>query len=309
MISDNNFDTGMLPMNDEEFDINKFLDGEDAQEISLSDEILSNNEVSDIVLGDDVSTANADNNDFFKFDDLDEFTEDGFIREEIPDSANADAFDEKIESFGNAEGDANINNEENLVDVTDDVLGDASQQISGNETVPQDEEFVVNNDSENEAVVDKDVSDAADIENEIQEEIQEEIQDKTHEDVIEESDGHKRSADVEVDNFEDIGYVKWYSGNSSDLVFEIDKSSLSQEIVGTDECSTIHVNIGLSSYGWRIQFDNDIVMSIDDVREYQLRNGCLPSTNGNIIHGDNQIKFTNINKITIYRSVRYFTYR
>ena len=91
-------------------------------------------------------------------------------------------------------------------------------------------------------------------------------------------------------------------------VFEIDKNSVSQEILGNGECQIIHINIGLSSYGWRIHFDNGVIMGINDVREYQLRNGSLPSSNGTIIYGENQIEFTNINKITIYRSVRYFTY-
>lgn len=106
----------------------------------------------------------------------------------------------------------------------------------------------------------------------------------------------------------DANFVEWYSGSADEPIFEVSKNSESGDIIGDDEWQTIHVNVGLDSYGWQVHFASGSIMSIDDVRIYQLRNGELPETDGAIVYGSTRIEFKNIKKITVYKSVRYFTY-
>lgn len=103
-------------------------------------------------------------------------------------------------------------------------------------------------------------------------------------------------------------FVRWYAGTSVEPVFEVDKNSLSAVLQGDAECKVIHVNVGYDTYGWQVHFAGGVIMSLRDVREYQLRHGHLPADSGSIMYGDAQIEFSAIEKITIYESVRYFTY-
>lgn len=103
-------------------------------------------------------------------------------------------------------------------------------------------------------------------------------------------------------------YVRWYDGESTEPQYEIDKNSESKTLIGTDDCKNIHINIGFDAYGWLVRFANGVIMSVDDVREYQLRNGVLPDSAGAITYATMQIEFQNIEKIKVYESVRYFTY-
>ena len=103
-------------------------------------------------------------------------------------------------------------------------------------------------------------------------------------------------------------YARWYSGNYDERAFEVDKQSTSGVLDGDDEFKTIHVNVGYDTYGWQVEFANGIMMNLRDVREYQLKNGALPAEDGAIVYGDVRIDFNHIKKITLYESVRYFTY-
>ena len=103
-------------------------------------------------------------------------------------------------------------------------------------------------------------------------------------------------------------FISWYSGNANDPIFEVSKTSESGVLEGDDEWRTIHVNVGYDSYGWVVHFDDGTIMGIDDVREYQLRNGLLPASSGVIVYGSTRIEFKRIERITVYQSVRYFTY-
>lgn len=107
---------------------------------------------------------------------------------------------------------------------------------------------------------------------------------------------------------ESAGFAHWFSGNRDDGAFELDRNSLPAFLQGDAEHRVLHVNVGYDTYGWVVQFDNGICMNLRDVREYQLRNGSLPSANGKITYGEMQTEFSAIEKITIYESVRYFTY-
>ena len=104
------------------------------------------------------------------------------------------------------------------------------------------------------------------------------------------------------------GYARWYSGNYDDKAFEVDKQSVSGVLDGDDEHKIIHVNVGYDTYGWQVEFANGVVMNLRDVREYQLKNGALPAEDGAIVYGDMRMEFHHIEKITLYESVRYFTY-
>lgn len=124
---------------------------------------------------------------------------------------------------------------------------------------------------------------------------------------------HEQNTDVEAtDNAysyrQQNAYVLWYDGESTEPQYEIDKNSESKTLIGTDDCKNIHINIGFDAYGWLVRFANGVIMSVDDVREYQLRNGVLPDSAGAITYATMQIEFQNIEKIKVYESVRYFTY-
>lgn len=103
-------------------------------------------------------------------------------------------------------------------------------------------------------------------------------------------------------------FVKWYSGSVHDEMFEISKNDLPETISGDATRRIIHVNAGYDSYGWLAEFDNGLTMSLEDVRKYQIRNGALPSSSGAIRYGQNRCAFSGIERILIYRSVRYFSY-
>ena len=107
---------------------------------------------------------------------------------------------------------------------------------------------------------------------------------------------------------QNLKYIKWYSGNSETDVYEFGKSSASGEFVGTRECNTIHVNVGYDTYGWVVQFSDGVVMSLRDVREYQIRNGKLPNNSGRIVYGQNILSFDNVERIVVYEAVKYFSY-
>ncbi len=102
--------------------------------------------------------------------------------------------------------------------------------------------------------------------------------------------------------------ARWYSGSSDDKCFEFDAKSQITEFVGNDACKIIHVNVGISHYGWNITFSNGLFMSFRDLLEYQTRYGQLPDNSGVITHGQQTLKFANVEKIIIYEAAQYFTY-
>lgn len=103
-------------------------------------------------------------------------------------------------------------------------------------------------------------------------------------------------------------FVKWYSGSVHDEMFEISKNELPSEVEGGADKNIIHVNAGYDTYGWLVEFDEGPAMSLEDVRKYQIRNGALPAASGIIRYGANQCRFSGIDRILIYQSVRYFSY-
>lgn len=103
-------------------------------------------------------------------------------------------------------------------------------------------------------------------------------------------------------------YVKWYSGTSYDEFFEVSKQSPSTTLMGDAYRHSIHVNVGYDTYGWQASFNDGTIMNLRDVREYQLRNGKLPSEQGVIVYGANRTEFSSIDRIVIYESVEYFSY-
>ena len=111
-----------------------------------------------------------------------------------------------------------------------------------------------------------------------------------------------------VHEFCEPNFVKWYSGSSADDFFELDRHSEGMSLDGNAYCHVIHINVGYDTYGWRVEFADGTVMGLSDVREYQLRNGRLPSEQGTIIYGSNRTSFSSVDRIVIYQSVQYFSY-
>lgn len=103
-------------------------------------------------------------------------------------------------------------------------------------------------------------------------------------------------------------HLKWFSGSSADKFFEISKQSESEQLTGTGEVKAIHVNVGYDTYGWLVEFSNGKIMSLRDVREFQIRNGHLPDSTGVIVYGNQRFEFSAIERILIYESVQYFSY-
>lgn len=102
--------------------------------------------------------------------------------------------------------------------------------------------------------------------------------------------------------------ARWYSGSLRDKYFEYGANMDSAEFAGTQELKSIHVNVGTSSYGWNVAFDNGLFMSFRDLQEYQTKYGQLPSPNGVITHGTQSLKFSNVEKIVVYEVAQYFSY-
>lgn len=102
--------------------------------------------------------------------------------------------------------------------------------------------------------------------------------------------------------------AKWYSGSENDKYFEFSADSQSGEFNGREELKNIHVNIGTSSYGWNVSFDNGLVMSLKDLQEFETKHGRLPSANGEIVHGALKLKFSNVEKIVVFQTPQYFAY-
>ena len=102
--------------------------------------------------------------------------------------------------------------------------------------------------------------------------------------------------------------AKWYSGHLSDKYFEFSAQSDNAEFIGNDEMNAIHVNVGESTFGWNVIFDNGEMMSLQDVKEYQMRFGQLPSARGKIVFGEKSLQFENVERIVIYKSAQYCFY-
>jgi hypothetical protein len=106
----------------------------------------------------------------------------------------------------------------------------------------------------------------------------------------------------------DISFLRTYSGTSSDAMFELEKGFVSSKFCGDEQCQTIQIDVGYDTYGWTVSFDNGVEMSIRDVREYQIRHGGLPASSGKIVYGQSCLTFSNVRRIVVFETVRYFSY-
>lgn len=125
--------------------------------------------------------------------------------------------------------------------------------------------------------------------------------------IIDEIVKEEPSESTKMRNNADL-FAREYSGYLGDQYFVVDSYSLQGEFVGNEECSAIQINASQLAYGWGVHFDNGWFMGIRDVREYQLRNGCLPSTSGEIMFGAKKMSFRNVSRIVLYEVPKYFTY-
>ena len=107
---------------------------------------------------------------------------------------------------------------------------------------------------------------------------------------------------------ENLSYLQKYDGKIIDRTYDIDKNFISGQFVATSEIDTIHVNVGYDTYGWNVEFANGVYMSLRDVKEYQLRQGCLPFSDGSITYADRVLRFQGINRIVVFETLKYFSY-
>ncbi len=107
---------------------------------------------------------------------------------------------------------------------------------------------------------------------------------------------------------QNVGQLRWYSGSSDDSMFEISKGFESGTFNANEECKTIHVNVGYDTYGWEVQFSDGLVMNLRDVREYQIRNGRLPNSDGRIVFAQSALMFSGVERIVVYENIKYFSY-
>lgn len=192
-------------------------------------------------------------------------------------------------------------------DDLDEILSDGVEEaeLGGAQQIIEDEN-ADDNVGQNEAEVISDTR--ADAEDTDDTEVVEDNLSGANENVENEQNTDIEAADNAYSYRQENTYVRWYDGESTEPQYEIDKNSESKTLIGSDDCKNIHINIGFDAYGWLVRFANGVVMSVDDVREYQLRNGALPDSAGVITYATMQIEFQNIEKIKVYESVRYFTY-
>lgn len=118
-------------------------------------------------------------------------------------------------------------------------------------------------------------------------------------------DANEQLQGVPSDN---LPFLKWYDGSKNYKSYDIAKDFTSANFNGTDDCDTIHINVGFNTYGWLVVFADGVTMSLPDVREYQLRHGCLPLGDGRITYGNSVLDFNGVKRIVIYESVKYFSY-
>ena len=175
--------------------------------------------------------------------------------------------------------------------------------IVATEVLPDGEQVVEDNFSDETAEAVSPLSEEAEIFPEAAEPVEE-----TEALPVSETPAAEAETDAGYQNNDDL-YAREYSGYLSDEYFVVDSHSLQGEFSGNDKCHAIQINASQSSYGWGVHFDNGWFMGIRDVREYQLRNGRLPSPNGEITYGVKKMSFRNISRIVLYEVPRYFTYR
>ena len=118
---------------------------------------------------------------------------------------------------------------------------------------------------------------------------------------------HTDMEDVDAEKLQ-YKISKWYSGSFHDKYFEFDARSNSGEFIGNDDVHAIHVNVGTSSYGWNVSFDNGINMNLRDLREYQTRFGKLPADSGILSYGQKILTFRNVDRIVVYEEAQYYFY-
>lgn len=89
--------------------------------------------------------------------------------------------------------------------------------------------------------------------------------------------------------------------------FKISSLSDSIKLEGAIK-DTIHISVGVSTYGWNVSFSNGVVMSLNDMRTYQSRNKKILDSSGKITYGSKVFEFSDIRKITFYENPKYFSY-
>ena len=99
-----------------------------------------------------------------------------------------------------------------------------------------------------------------------------------------------------------------YSGKINDIYFEFSIESSETAFAGNAVQNSIYVNVGTSSYGWNVAFDNGINMNLADVRVYQLRNGKLPADSGTLSYGNKKLRFSKVERIVCAIRPQYFHY-
>lgn len=90
--------------------------------------------------------------------------------------------------------------------------------------------------------------------------------------------------------------------------FEISAQDEEKTLVGIDGKDSVHINVGITTYGWNVVFDNEVTMSVKDLMTYQSRNGKIPFDSGKICYGRKVFKFENIKSVSLYETPQYFSY-
>lgn len=104
-------------------------------------------------------------------------------------------------------------------------------------------------------------------------------------------------------------FAKRYAGNLSDGYAKYTAADLGGEFTATSDRKSVYLSVGHSTYGWSVRFDSGLVMSLNDIREFQLRNGRLPQADGIISYGNKQLRFRGCDRIVVYAEAEYFSYR
>ena len=105
-----------------------------------------------------------------------------------------------------------------------------------------------------------------------------------------------------------VEYIPSLKGFDGKGYFVYDEADGIKEFIAHGKQKYLVINVGNSLYGWNVRFDNEMRMSLRDALEYQSRYKCLPSANGEIVHGENIFKFFGIEKLQAREKTVYYSY-
>jgi hypothetical protein len=97
-------------------------------------------------------------------------------------------------------------------------------------------------------------------------------------------------------------------GLSGSSIYLFSYKSKPSDFEGAEGKDEVCIDVGSSYYGWNVEFDNGIRMSLHDLAVYQNKHHRIPSDGGVISRGPSTLKFSHTRKIYVYQEQIYLDY-